>query len=117
MEWSLVGLAAIITAMVGLFKFFDERAAKKNGETLKDIEGKIDKLADNVAKGQHEDRLAIMRLELMNLIQLDPTNTIEIEKLAKEYFGPKYHGNKYMTSTISRWCKEQKIDPSTILMK
>ena len=62
-----------------------------------------------------ENKLAIMRLELMNLIQNDPDNVIEIEKYAREYFGD--GGNRYMTGMISNWCTEHNVDCGTIILK
>ena len=48
--------------------------------------------------------LQLTRLELMMLMETDPDNTIEIEKVAHRYF-IELGGNAYMSSEFSRWCK------------
>lgn len=117
MEWSLVGLAAVITAMVGVFKFLDEKSAKKNGEMLQEMDKKLDAMDSRIEKGQEEDRLAITRLEMLALINHDPDNVIEIKRMAKYYFSPPLEGNSYMTSIMSKYCEEHKIDPDEMMLK
>ena len=116
MEWNLVGLAAIITSMVGLLKFFDEKSAKKNGEMLSKMDEKLDAMDARIEKGQQEDRLAITRLEILGLIDHDASNKAEIEKLARYYFND-LGGDTWMSGVFSEWCREQGIDPSVVLMK
>ena len=71
------------------------------------LEAKID---DNYAK----DELATTRLELMVLMEHDPDNVIEIEKLAKHYFSD-LNGNSYLTSVFSRWCREHGANCEIVL--
>lgn len=71
------------------------------------LESKID---DNYTKNE----LATTRLELMVLMEHDPENTIEIEKLARHYFSD-LKGNSYLTSVFSRWCREYDADCEIVL--
>ena len=58
--------------------------------------------------------LAIMRLELMNLIENNPDNTVEIEMLGKKYFNPPYNGDSYMSTIYSQWANARGLDTSFI---
>lgn len=66
---------------------------------------RVDALESKIDENNARDELATTRLELMVLMQHDPDNTIEIEKLAKHYFGD-LKGNSYLTSIFSKWCHE-----------
>lgn len=76
---------------------------------------RMDKIEQKIDDNQTENKLAIMRLELMNLIQNTPDNAIEIEKYAKEYF--QLGGNRYMTGMVSQWCTEHNVNCGEILLK
>ena len=66
---------------------------------------RVDALEATISDNYTKNELATTRLELMVLIDHDPGNTIEIEKLAKHYFND-LDGDSYMTSIFSRWCRE-----------
>ena len=66
---------------------------------------RVDSLEEKIDSNSTKDELATTRLELMVLIEHDPENTIEIEKLAKHYFSD-LNGNSYLTSVFSKWCRE-----------
>ena len=110
MELSLVGLAAVITALVGVFKFFDDKQARKNGEAIEKVSEQIKSLRTEMEKGQHEDKLAITRVELMMLISHSPQNVLEIERLAKKYFTPPLNGDSWMSQIYSNYAKEYGAD-------
>ena len=76
---------------------------------------RLDSLEKTLEASTQENRLAIMRLEIMNLIQNDSDNILEIEKYAREYFSQ--GGNRYLTGMISTWCAEHSIDCGTIILK
>ena len=76
---------------------------------------RIDRLQDEMQQHQNESSLAIMRLELMNLIQNDPDNEVEIEILGKKYF--QSGGNSYMSGIYSKYAKEHGLDTSFIVNK
>lgn len=114
MEWSLVGLGAVITALVGVFKFFDERQAKKNGEAIEKVSEQIKELRTEMEKGQAEDRLAITRLELLSMMSHDGDNVVEIERLGKKYFS-ELKGDFYMTGVFSNWADEHNADKTFVI--
>lgn len=88
----------IIGALIGCGSWLIKEITASTNSRVDTLEQKID---DNYAK----DELATTRLELMILMEQDPNNVIEIEKLARHYFSD-LQGNSYLTSVFSRWCKE-----------
>lgn len=81
-----------------------------NSSTNARVDALEEKIDDNYAK----DELATTRLELMVLMEHDPDNVIEIEKLAKHYFSD-LNGNSYLTSVFSRWCREHGANCEIVL--
>lgn len=88
----------IIGALIGCGSWLIKEITASTNSRVDTLEHKID---DNYTK----DELATTRLELMVLMEHDPDNVIEIEKLARHYFSD-LQGNSYLTSVFSRWCKE-----------
>ena len=75
------------------------------------MSSQIGDFRQEVKESDRRQDQAITRLELMNLIQNDPTNVAGVEKLAKYYF-QELNGNQYMTGIYSRWCAQYGGDPS-----
>ena len=82
-----------------------------NTQITSAISSQIQEFRQEVKASDNRQDQAITRLELMNLIQNDPTNVAGIEKLARYYFG-ELQGNQYMTGMYSNWCREYGGDPS-----
>lgn len=82
-----------------------------NNQVTSAISNQIQDFRQEVKASDNRQDQAITRLELMNLIQNDPTNVAGIEKLARYYFGD-LQGNQYMTGMYSNWCREYGGDPS-----
>jgi cytochrome c-type biogenesis protein CcmH/NrfG len=82
-----------------------------NNQVTSAISNQIQEFRQEVKASDNRQDQAITRLELMNLIQNDPTNVAGIEKLARYYFGD-LQGNQYMTGMYSNWCREYGGDPS-----
>lgn len=82
-----------------------------NNQVTSAISNQIQEFRQEVKVSDNRQDQAITRLELMNLIQNDPTNVAGIEKLARYYFGD-LQGNQYMTGMYSNWCREYGGDPS-----
>lgn len=74
---------------------------------------RVDSLEQKIDGNQKENKLSILRLELITLMESDPTNVVEIEKVAKAYFGS--GGDWYMTSLYSRYAKEYGADTSFVV--
>ena len=74
-------------------------------------------IADLSAEMQESDRkteVQITRLELMTLIDTQPGNVAEIEKVARHYFYD-LGADWYLTSVYSSWAKEYGGDIDIIL--
>lgn len=78
------------------------------------ISSQIDDFRQEVKASNESQDLAIMRLELMNLIDNNPENTVEIEMLGKKYFNPPYNGDSYMSVVYSQWANARGLDTSFI---
>ena len=77
------------------------------------VSAQIEELKAQIEQADEKQNLAIMRLELMNLIENDPDNTIEIEILGKKYF--QAGGNSWMSGYYSRYAKAHGLDTSFIV--
>ncbi len=86
-------------------------------EVTASTNNRVDALEQKIDDNQQTNEIATTRLELMMLLDHDPDNVIEIEKLARKYFNPPLNGNTYITSVISEWCTEHGIDCGTIILK
>lgn len=78
------------------------------------ISSQIDDFRQEVKSSNDSQDLAIMRLELMNLIENNPDNIVEIEMLGKKYFNPPYNGDSYMSVVYSQWASARGLDTSFI---
>lgn len=110
-------IAAFISAVLVIFTALVGAGHWIVKEVTASTNDRIDALEDKIDDNQETTELATTRLELMMLLDHDPDNVIEIEKLARKYFNPPLNGNTYMTSVISEWCLEHNIDCGTIILK
>lgn len=78
------------------------------------ISSQINEFREEVRDSDKSQDQAITRLELMNLIQTDPTNTTAIEKMARYYFQV-LDGDLYMTQKFSDWAREYDGDISIVI--
>lgn len=100
-------IIAIIGAMSGMFGWIQSLFTNA-------ISAQINDFRQEVKASNDSQDLAIMRLELMNLIENSPDNTVEIEMLGKKYFNPPYNGDSYMSVIYSEWAKARGLDTSFI---
>lgn len=82
-----------------------------NGQLQNVIASQISDLKGTIQESDKQQNQQITRLELMELMNNQPTNVAEIEKVAKHYFQD-LGGNWYMTGLYSKWCEEYGGDPS-----
>lgn len=105
---STVGaIVAIIGAVTGVCSWVSNQFTQA-------ISAQISDFRSEMRSSNEKQDQQITRLELMNLIQNDPTNITGIEKLAKYYFQD-LNGNQYMTGVYSKWCQEYGGDPSVVI--
>ena len=74
----------------------------------------INDFREEVKASDKAQNQAITRLELINLMQNDPTNIAAIEKMARYYFHT-LDGDLYATQKYSDWCSQYGGDPSIII--
>lgn len=110
-------LAAFITAVIAIGAALLGAGQWIVHEVTASTNSRVDALEQKIDDNQQTNELATTRLELMMLLDHDPDNVIEIEKLARKYFNPPLNGNTYMTSVISKWCDDHGIDCGTIILK
>ena len=107
----IVRLAALVSAMSVLVGTATGLCTWGASQITNDISNQLDSFRQEVKASDNIQNQSITRLELMNLIQNDPTNVAGIEKLARHYFGD-LNGNQYMTGLYSKWCAEYGGDPN-----
>lgn len=78
------------------------------------VSAQINDFREEVKASDKAQNQAITRLELINLMQNDPTNIAAIEKMARYYFHT-LDGDLYATQKYSDWCAEYGGDPSIII--
>ena len=104
---SLISAVLVIGgALVGAGNWIIGEVSATTNERIDALEAKID-------GNQSKNELSNIRLELMILMEHDPTNAIEIEKLAKKYV--EKGGNSYILGLFSNWCKEYNADCEVVL--
>lgn len=100
-------IIVVIGAISGLFGWIQSQFTNA-------ISTQINDFRQEVKTSNDSQDLAIMRLELTNLIRNSPDNTVEIEMLGKKYFNPPYNGDSYMSVIYSEWAKARGLDTSFI---
>lgn len=104
-------LASIISATLVIIGALTGAISWMSNHFTSAISTQIEEFRQEVKASDQRQDQAITRLELMNLIQNDPTNIAGIEKLARYYFSD-LNGNQYMSGVYSGWCQEYGGDPS-----
>lgn len=82
----------------------DSILASRIDEQTKTMQEQIDFLLEKTAAHEADSALTFKRLEILTLIDTDPSNTVEIKKLYKEYRDA--GGNHYVASVIVHWCQK-----------
>lgn len=100
-------IVAIIGAVSGAFGWIQSQFTNA-------ITSQINEFRQEVKASNDAQDLAIMRIELMNLLENNPDNTVEIEMLGKKYFNPPYNGDSYMSVIYSQWANARGLDTSFI---
>lgn len=100
-------VAIIIGAITGVFSWVSSKFSAAVSAQISDFRNEV-KASDD------SQNQAITRLELLNLMQSDPYNTVAIEKLARYYFG-ELNGDQYMTGKYSDWAREYGGDTSIVI--
>lgn len=83
-------------------------AAHIEGQTSA-IQSEVQDISKKMEAQDRQTELQLTRLELMTLMNNDPTNVVEIEKVAHHYFKT-LGGNSYLTSLYSVYCRQYGAD-------
>lgn len=103
--------AGTVGAVVVLFGAITGVIGWLNAQIQDAISSQVNDLKQTMQTSDAQQNQQITRLELMELMNNQPTNVAEIEKVAKHYF-QELGGNWYMTNLYSKWCAEYGGDPS-----
>lgn len=92
----------LIGAVTALYTWLDHQFVDK-------VSTQIDSLHNEMIEADEKTDRQITRLELMNLIQNQPMNKVEVEKVARHYFVD-LGGDWYASSFYSKWAAEYNGD-------
>lgn len=111
-EWDVAKVTAIVSIVVILafaVGYAIDRAINRINQNLdKRLVGIKEDIAKNEAAAQERSRahdLALCRLELSDLMNNDPDNTVAIRKKARHYFC-ELNGNDGMSDRYSTWSRK-----------
>ena len=88
-------------------------AAKIDNQTAA-VQQEVQKLTDKVTEQDAQQDLQLTRLELMALMDSNPYNIVEIEKVARHYFHD-LGGDWYMSELYSNWAKTYGGNPEIVV--
>lgn len=100
-------IAAILGALAGACSWINQQFANA-------VSSQISDFRDEVRAADEADKQAATRIELMVLMNHDPTNIVAIERMAKYYF-QELDGDQYMTKMYSDWAKEYGGNTSIVI--
>lgn len=107
----LAATVSAITVLVGAASGMSSWVSQHFADA---VSGQISDFREEVKESNAKRDQAIARLELMNLMQNDPTNVAAIEKMARYYFHT-LDGDWYATQKYSDWCTQYGGDPTIII--
>ena len=100
-------IAMILGALTGVYSWVTSQFQRA-------ISAQIEAFQEEVKASDKENKQATTRLELMILMEHDPTNIAAIEKMAKYYFQD-LNGDLYMTQKYSDWARKYGGDISIVV--
>lgn len=99
-------IIGIVTAGGGwLIHQMDNSVASHIEGQTQTLQEQIKDLTEKLSTHEKQSDLQLARIELMNLMDNNPQNVVEIEKVARHYFAD-LKGDWYMTELYSRWAKQ-----------
>lgn len=104
-------IASLVSAIMVIIGALTGALGWVNTQLQDVIAGQMADLKNTVQQSDARQNQQITRLELMELMNNQPENVAEIEKVAKHYF-QELNGDWYMTGFYSKWCHEYGGDPS-----
>lgn len=107
-------IAGTIGAIVAIMGAVTGVCAWINQQFTNAVSAQISGFQEEVRASDRADKQAATRIELIVLMNHDPTNVVAIERMAKYYF-QELDGDQYMTKMYSDWCKEYGGDTSIVI--
>lgn len=107
-------LAATIGAIIAVVGALTGALGWVQTQFTNAVSSQMNDLKNEMQESDKRTEIQITRLELMTLIDTQPENIAEIEKVAKHYFRD-LGANWYMTSIYSKWCQEYGGDASIVI--
>lgn len=112
-ERQLTRTSSLISAILVIISAITGLCAWLSTQFQNAVAGQIDEVKQSIEESNKSQDLAIMRLELMSLIENDPENVVEIERLGKKYF--QAGGDTWMSGYYSRYAHKHGLDTSFIV--
>ena len=106
---TITALAVVVGAVAGVCSWVSNRFAEAVSNQIGGFQREIE------LKDMKQEQ-SLTRLELIMLMEHDPENNAEIEKVAKHYF-VELDGDWYMTGLYSQWAREHGGDISFMMKK
>lgn len=100
-------IIAIVGALTGVLGWAQTQFTNAVG-------AQMSSLKEEMKESSRKTEIQITRLELMTLIDTQPENVAEIEKVARHYFLD-LKADWYLTGIFSKWCREYGGDASIII--
>lgn len=107
----IAGAIGAITAIIGAFTGI---CSWVNQQFANAVSSQISGFQEEVRAADKADKQAATRIELMVLMNHDPTNIVAIERMARYYFQD-LDGDQYMTKMYSDWAREYGGDTSVVV--
>lgn len=104
-------IAGLVSAIMVIIGALTGALGWVNTQLQDVIANQMADLKNTVQQSDDRQNQQITRLELMELMNNQPENVAEIEKVAKHYF-QELNGDWYMTGLYSKWCHKYGGDPS-----
>ena len=111
-NWPADKVTAVVSIVIGLifcvgygFGRMVDRINRGLDERLENIKETIEENERAAQERAHARDLSLCRLELSDLMNNDPDNTVAIRKKAHHYFCD-LNGNEYMSERYSHWANE-----------
>lgn len=119
-KWAatLGAIATIVGTLVAggscIVSQLDNAVAAKIDNQTAAVQQEVQKLTDKVTEQDAQQDLQLTRLELMALMDNNPYNVVEIEKVARHYFHD-LEGDWYMSELYSNWAKTYGGNPEIVV--
>lgn len=107
-------LAATVGAIVAIISGAAAICSWISNQFQSAVSSQISGFQEEVRAADKVDKQSATRIELMVLMNHDPTNIVAIERMAKYYF-QELDGDQYMTKMYSDWAKEYGGDTSIVI--